>query len=315
MRRLLNAGLLVFAVLYAASFALLARDPEFSAGDTLFELILFGLVFPGLAWLTTLCSQKLETRSERSAAELLLVVALLLGLGVYLINGPPAIDSLLPATWTASPQPHFVVILVKKLIVFVIIPFLLFRLFFRYRWRDFGVQWAGLRELGRSHLLCCVALCAAMLLFQYFMGGAAKPVRDGKFTATQLSIALPLCFVWLAIEAGFVEEFFFRALVQSRFASWFRSEISGVALMAIAFGLAHAPGLIFRQAGEVEGLGAHPGALQAMAYTIVTMAPAALTFGIVWARTRNLFAVIIIHAATDLFPNVSPFVETWRIGQ
>ena len=55
--------------------------------------------------------------------------------------------------------------------------------------------------------------------------------------------------------------------------------------------------------------------MQAVAYTIVTMAPGALVFGVVWARTRNLFAVILIHAAVDLLPNVSAFIETWRIGR
>jgi len=67
--------------------------------------------------------------------------------------------------------------------------------------------------------------------------------------------------------------------------------------------MAHAPGFIFRHAGEVEGLGANPTALEAVAYAI----------GVVWARTKNLLAVIVIHAAMDLFPNVSEFIATWRI--
>ena len=36
-------------------------------------------------------------------------------------------------------------------------------------------------------------------------------------------------------------------------------------------------------------------------------------FGIVWARTKNLFAVMFIHAATDLLPNCKVFVRTWGI--
>ena len=315
MRRFLNPGLLTFAGLYLASFAVLSKTPEFAPGDTLFELVLFGLIFPGLAWLTTLRSRKLEIRNSRTAVEFLLTLLLVVAIGIYLINGPQSIDALFPQAWIESARTHFFVSLARKLVVFVFLPFAALRLLFGYRWRDFGLQAAALRELGKSHFLVVLVLCGAVLLFQYFMGGAARPLREGKFSSAQLLAALPICFVWLAVEAGLVEEFFFRGLVQSRLSAWFRSETSGVALMAIIFGLAHAPGLILRGAGEVEGLGAHPNAMQAVAYTIVTMAPGALVFGVVWARTRNLFAVILIHAAVDLLPNVSAFIETWRIGR
>src|SRR5438094_9589758 len=107
----------------------------------------------------------------------------------------------------------------------------------------------------------------ALLAFQFFLGNGAVPIRQGKFTAAQLLIGLPLCFIWLVIEVGLVEEFFFRALVQSRFGAWFKSEVSGIVLMSLAFGLAHAPGFIFRQAGGVEGLGPNPSALHAIAYS------------------------------------------------
>jgi membrane protease YdiL (CAAX protease family) len=60
-----------------------------------------------------------------------------------------------------------------------------------------------------------------------------------------LLIGLPLCFIWLFVEAGLVEEFFFRALIQSHLAAAFKSEVSGTVLMSLIFGLAHAPGFIF----------------------------------------------------------------------
>jgi membrane protease YdiL (CAAX protease family) len=108
-----------------------------------------------------------------------------------------------------------------------------------------------------------------------------------------------------------VEEFFFRALIQSQLTSALKSEVSGVALMSLIFGLAHAPGFIFRHAAEVEGLGSNPSALHAVAYTIVVLAVSGITFGVIWARTKNLFAVMLIHAAGDLLPNFAGFVQTW----
>jgi membrane protease YdiL (CAAX protease family) len=126
-------------------------------------------------------------------------------------------------------------------------------------------------------------------------------------------VGLPLCFIWLVIEVGLVEEFFFRALVQSRLAAWFKSEVSGVVLMSLVFGSAHAPGFIFRQAGSVEGLGANPSALDAIAYSIVVLSVSGILFGVMWARTKNLFALMLIHAAGDLLPNFANFVQVWQL--
>jgi uncharacterized protein len=113
------------------------------------------------------------------------------------------------------------------------------------------------------------------------------------------------------LEVGLVEEFFFRALVQSRLAAAFKSEVSGTVLMSLIFGLAHAPGFIFRHAGELEGRGPHPSALDAVAYSIVVLAVSGITFGVIWARTRNLFALMLVHAAGDLLPNFGSFIRTW----
>jgi membrane protease YdiL (CAAX protease family) len=135
-----------------------------------------------------------------------------------------------------------------------------------------GFQKAGFRELCRTHLLVILVGSCALLVFQYFLGGAAAPLREGRFSSRQLLLGLPLCFAWLTIEAGLVEEFFFRAFLKARLSAWFRSEITGVVLMALIFGLAHAPGFIFRHAGAVEGLGANPTALDAIAYSITTLA-------------------------------------------
>jgi membrane protease YdiL (CAAX protease family) len=199
------------------------------------------------------------------------------------------------------------------LIVFVAIPFAVFHYAFGYRLRDFGIQFQGLRALAGSHLPVLLVVGGALLAFQYFAGGGAAPVRHGNFSAHQLLLGLPLCFIWLVIEAGLVEEFFFRALVQSRLAAWLKSEVSGLVLMSLVFGLAHAPGFIFRQAGTVEGLGANPSALDAIAYSIVVLSVSGILFGVMWARTKNLFALMLVHAAGDLLPNFATFVQIWQL--
>jgi uncharacterized protein len=295
---------------YGVSLAILWRNKTFAPEDAIVMLVIFGLVFPLLAWVTTLRAQPLTLTVHQSAGEMWLLLACLIGVIVFLVWGTALSEALFPASWLSSDRGKFLVVLARKLIVFVGIPFVLFRTIFGYRWRDFGVQVAGVRALGGNHLPVVLVLSAVILAFQLFVGNGAAPIRRGEFTASQLAIGLPFCFAWLFFEVGLVEEFF-RALLQTRLAAWFRSEVSGVALMALLFGLSHAPGFILRHAGLSDAIGANPSAADSIAYAIVVLSVSGIFFGIVWARTKNLFAVMIIHAATDLLPNFAQFAKTW----
>ena len=314
LRNLVTNPWFVFAiVLYTGSLFVLSQRAEFSISEALIELVIFGIAFPLLAWLATMRARPLVIGVHPNGAEMLALLAYVLALSVYLAFGPQAIDSWLPQNWIASDRIKFFVTLGKKLLVFVVLPLVIFGLAWRYSGRDFGVQMDGLRELGRTHLPIVLVGSCAVLAFNYFLGGAAAPLREGKLSTLQLLAGIPLCFIWLTIEAGLVEEFFFRAFIQTLLSAWFRSEITGVVLMSIIFGLAHAPGFIFRHAGAVEGLGANPTVLDAIAYSIATLAISGVFFGIIWARTKNLFALVLVHAAADLFPNLSDFVKTWGL--
>jgi len=309
----LNRTVVVGLILYAAGLAVLWQNKNFEPGGALIVLFLFGLIFPALAWLATIRAVPLSISVRPSGCEMLVLAGFIVGLSIYLIGGPQWIDNHLPEAWTNVTQIKFFVTLTKKVIVFVAIPFAVFRFAFGYRLRDFGIQFEGLRALAGNHLPVVLVVGLALVAFQYFVGGGAAPVRHGNFSMHQLLIGLPLCFIWLVIEVGLVEEFFFRALVQSRLAAWFKSEVSGVVLMSLVFGLAHAPGFIFRQAGSVEGLGANPSALDAIAYSIVVLSVSGILFGVMWARTKNLFALMLIHAAADLLPNFANFVQVWKL--
>jgi membrane protease YdiL (CAAX protease family) len=308
-----NPWALVGIAAYGASLGLLWPNKSFGHADAIWELIIFGFAFPIAAWVATLRAKPLTVTVTRSNAEMMLLAVCLIGVTLYLIWGSALSETLLPASWMSAPRVRFVVVFARKLIVFVALPFLLFRFIFGYRWQDYGVQFAGLRALGGNHLPVVLVLSGAILLFQYFLGGGAAPLRRGEFSAAQLAIGLPLCFFWLFLEAGLVEEFFFRALLQTRVAIWFKSEVTGVALMALCFGLAHAPGFVLRRAGLAEAIGENPSAADAIAYAVVVLSVGGIFFGIVWARTRNLFALMVIHAATDLLPNLKQFVGTWGI--
>jgi membrane protease YdiL (CAAX protease family) len=306
-----NFVLIAGLLLYCGAFAILFSNKDFDTTGAVVVLIVFGMVLPFMAWLTTRHAIPLSISMQSGAPELLVLIAYVVAVSLYLVGGPQWIDQHLPRAWTEAQQTKFVITLAKKLFVFVIIPFAIFRFCFGYRIRDFGVQREGLRALRGNHLLVVLVVGGAFLAFQYFVSGGGAAFRREHFTALQLLLGLPLCFIWLLLEVGLVEEFFFRALVQSQLAAAFKSEISGVILMSFIFGLAHAPGFIFRHAGELEGLGPNPSALDSVAYSIVVLAVSGITFGVIWARTKNLFALMLVHAAGDLLPNFGSFIRTW----
>jgi len=306
-----NRILIGALILYVCSFAVLLRNKSFDPTGAVIVLALFGGLFPLLAWIATRRALALSVSVQPRTSELIVLTAYIIALSLYLISGPQWIDQHLPSFWIDSLRIKFFVSLAKKLVVFVVIPFAIFRFGFGYRIRDFGIQREGLRALRGSHLPVVLIVGGAFLAFQYLFSGGGAAFRHGHFTVVQLLLGLPLCFIWLLVEVGLVEEFFFRALVQSQLAAAFRSELGGIVLMSLVFGLAHVPGFIFRHAGEVEGLGSNPTALDAIAYSIVILAISGITFGVIWARTKNLFALILIHAAGDLLPNFGSFIQTW----
>jgi membrane protease YdiL (CAAX protease family) len=307
LNRILIGGL----ILYVCAFAILLRNKSFDATSAVVVLIVFGIVFPLIAWITTWRAIPLSIFIAPGKPQLIVLIGYIIVLSVYLVGGPQWIDQHLPSSWIDSARARSFITLAKKLIVFVAIPLAIFRFGFGYRLRDFGIQSEGLRALRGSHLPVILVVGGSFVAFQYFLSGGGAAFRHGQFTVNQLLVGLPLCFIWLFVEAGLVEEFFFRALVQSHLAAAFKSEVSGTVLMSLIFGLAHAPGFIFRHAGEVEGLGSNPSALDAVAYSVVVLAISGVTFGVIWARTKNLFAVILIHTAGDLLPNFAGFAQTW----
>ena len=306
-----NIVLIAGLLLYCGAFATLLGNKSFEATGAVVVLIVFGIVLPLVAWLTTRHAVPLSISIQSGAPELIVLIGYVVAVSLYLIGGPQWIDQHLPRGWTESHQIKFVITLAKKLFVFVAIPFAIFRLCFDYRIRDFGIQREGLRALRKNHLLVVLVVGGALLAFQYFVSGGGAAFRREHFTTFQLLFGFPLCFIWLLLEVGLVEEFFFRALVQSQLAAAFKSEVSGIVLMSLIFGLAHAPGFIFRRAGELEGLGPQPSALHAVAYSIVVLAVSGITLGVIWARTKNLFALMLVHAAGDLVPNFGSFIRTW----
>src|SRR5205085_12438151 len=65
-----NIWVLLGLTAFVLSLAILWRNPGFGREDAIGGIIIFGIAFPLLAWLTTLKARPLVVRTERNAAEM-----------------------------------------------------------------------------------------------------------------------------------------------------------------------------------------------------------------------------------------------------
>lgn len=300
------AGLAIYilAVLYLHFFF---QQP---IQDFLTVFIIPGAGFSLIAWLL-LKRHALASNRPAIKNEVVVLLFLLACIVAYITWGATFINQFIPGSWTDNEKINSLIVIVRKLLVFVAVPWLVYR-FFGFTGEDFGSKNSRIKFFSRMGFAVFLVLSTAAVLFQFFLSNGSKPVRNGEFSLHQLAIGLPLCFVWLFIEAGLVEEFFYRAVLQSRLTVLLRSPTGGIVITALIFGLSHAPGLYLRGA-ESEGVDEQLPFLFWSAYTIAYMSVAGIFLGIVWQRTKNLCLVMAIHAMFDLLPNAGDFIKTWNL--
>lgn len=306
---------ILFAAIYAVSLIHLNGVGSFPLEEALAILVVLGLGFSFLAWLVTIGVRPIAVTVDQPGSQALVAMALVALAGAYLVTVRTSLDAIVPgAAAGGNDLAHEAWVLALKLLVFVAFPFVVFRLLFRTGWPDFGLSAVSVRRLLWRDGLAVLVVGAAICVFQYYAGSAAAPFREGKYAIETLQVGLPLAFAWLALEVGLTEEFLFRAVLQERLSAAFRSDLAGLFLMALVFGLVHAPGIVLRGAGVDEGLGASPDWITAAAYTVAVQSVAAFLFGILWLRTRNLLVVVLVHAATDLLSNASSLFEAFGLA-
>lgn len=162
-------------------------------------------------------------------------------------------------------------------------------------------------------MLVVLSMGFLLLIFQSVAGRGMRDIAAAHVDGSTLVWGFPLAFVWLMLEAGVVEEFFFRCLLQSRLSAALRSELGGIVVMALLFGLMHAPGLYLRTGVTQEGLPPHPRLWMAIGYSIVITSMAGFFLGVLWARTRNFVVVVMVHAAADLLPDFLPTLRSFHL--
>jgi membrane protease YdiL (CAAX protease family) len=78
---------------------------------------------------------------------------------------------------------------------------------------------------------------------------------------------------------------------------------------ALIFALVHVPGLWMR--GQVSDAGHSQSFVLVMAYTIAVLSPAGVFLGFMWARTKSLLLVVLLHGLIDVLPFIPEFVHRW----
>lgn len=293
------AYLSLYAGLWGAAFAYLF----YRQADWTFPLVslgVFGIALSGLAWALTRKAKPPPVPVRRPGLEL---AAVLIFLAVYAVGflgwGMGALKESLPEGQTRE-----LAVLGAKLAVHVAAPALLLALL--------GARLAPLFSTGlarKGFWATLIVMGAIFIALLSVVSPSLKQIAALEAPVQILAWAVPAAFVWVALEAGLSEEFLFRAVLQTRLSAVLRSETGAVVLGALLFAVAHVPGLYLRGAPGVDGYSTD--LLQVVAFTIASLSPLALMLGVVWARTRSLLLVVLLHAAIDILPFLPEFLVNW----
>lgn len=302
-----------YSILYIIILVMMIYIEHFPVSEAIAVLIIIGVFFTFMAHISSRTAIKISVSKPAQRKEILVLISLIIYITLALSFGIDQIKSFFSQLFIDNSRVKEIITITYKLLLFFIIPFLVYKYIYKFNLRDFGLSIKAKEFFTKKNGIILFTMALTILLFQFFLGNGAKPIREGLLTSKQLIIGLPLFYVWLIFEVGLVEEFFFRSVLQSRFAAVTKSEIGGIFLSGLFFGLAHAPGFYLRGSGILDNLGTNPSLFMSIGYSILVLSVAGFFLAIIWSRTRNLWLVMAVHAFVDLLPGISEFINNWGI--
>jgi membrane protease YdiL (CAAX protease family) len=295
------AALAAYALLWGGSIYYLfaAGNEDWFTG--VLVMAIFGLALSGLAWLLTRGANAPAIEVKRPGVEsgAVLIYLALIYAGLFLGPGMSWARGAFP-----EGQAQDLLVMGLKLLVHVILPALLL---IALGAKLGPLLQAGLK--GRKFWRTLIVLCAIILALLSVISPSLRDIAATETQAAALAWIAPVSFIWIAIEAGLNEEFLFRAVLQTRLAAFFKSPWAGVLVTSLIFGVAHAPGLFLRGGPDTDGWSTDP--IEVIAYTIAVLTPISLMFGLIYARTKSLLLVVLLHGLVDVLPNMDDFIRTW----
>ena len=291
---------LAYALLWGGATAYLyATGGDWSSGVAV--IVIFGAGLGGAAWLLTRGARAPRIDVKRPAFESAAILAYLALYAVLFLG--------FGMTWARQALPEGqqqeLLVMGLKLGVHIALPAILLVLL--------GAKLGPITQFGlsgRTFWRTLIVLGLVILALVCVITPSLKQISSIPPAFETMIWAVPLGYIWITLEAGACEEFLFRGVLQTRLTAWFNSAWAGVIVTSLIFGLAHAPGLFMRGGPGVDGWSTDP--LQVIAHTIAVLSPIGLTFGLIYARTKSLLLVILLHGLVDVLPNLTEFVRIWR---
>lgn len=264
------------------------------------SLLIFGGLFSGLAWFFT---RKMDAPAVPVVNPRRETLAVLIYLAVYALV---IFGWLYGALKAAIPpgQMQEIAVMGFKLLVSIVLPSLVLL----KAGGSIRPLWdAGIGRRGFWPALAVFSLIAFGLLS--VVSPALEQIAGLHLGGMAIPLAIAGAWAWVSIEAGLCEEYLFRAILQSRLSAWLNSPVAGMVVASLLFALTHVPGLWLRGTPEVDGYSTD--LIQVAAFTVATLSPIALALGILWARSRSLLLVVLVHGAIDALPFTAEFVKIW----
>jgi membrane protease YdiL (CAAX protease family) len=299
---LLGSGWRAFGI-YGLIWALATAYLAFKGADWFFPILslaIFGITLSGVAWWLTRKSDAPPVPVARPKIELWAVLAYLAFYAFVVLGwAMGAIRAAVPAG-----QAQEIAVLALKLLVHVGLPL---AILWALRARIREMFDSGLSRRGFWPTL--IVLGAILIGLLAVVSPSLSQIAALKVGPATIAIGFVGAYLWIAIEAGLCEEFLFRAVLQSRLAAVLRSAPWAIVATSLLFALAHVPGLYLRGTPETDGWSTDP--VQVIAFTIATLSPVSLLFGMLWSRTRSLLLIVALHAAIDVLPFTAEFIKLW----
>jgi membrane protease YdiL (CAAX protease family) len=168
--------------------------------------------------------------------------------------------------------------------------------------RSIGVNRTGFRNA----LILAALIVPLSSLVLYFVGEQQrKAIQMIVHDPLMAIVPFSLSFLLALCTAGFVEEFFFRGILPSRLAHFLGSELRALLIASLLFGLFHLPMYFFSSYESTQG-----NIVWAFSSVITEQAVAGVLLGILWKRTHNLVAPVLLHAFFDALA----MMTTLKIG-
>ena len=292
-------ALVGYVAVWGVSTAYLAA----TGGDWVFpiaSLLIFGLMLGGLIWFLT---RKMDAPAVPVANPRRQSLAFLGYIAVYAV--------LLIGIWLGSikqaippGQTQELAVLAYKLLIHVGIPIAIIAVF--------GGALRPLFDTGierRGFWPALIVLSALMFALLSVVSPSLRLIGALGLAPVAAVGWVAVSWAWYSIEAGLCEEFLFRAGLQSRLTAWLSSPATAIVVTSILFGLAHWPGLYLRGGPGTDGWSTDP--IQVAAYPIATLSPLSVALGLLWARSRSLLLIVLVHGSIDALPNTAELVRIW----